>query len=135
MPAREFDLVFDLLDRQIIDCNGENAGKVDDLELEFPADGSAPYVCAFHSGTGALAGRITPKFGTWLESVARRLSESENPNTVSFGIVTVSFGIVKSVGTHIDVVVPRVGLPGNRLEQWTSRNIISRIPGAQHEAE
>jgi hypothetical protein len=78
-----------------------------------------------HSGTGALSMRFTKRFGRWLESLSRRLSEHPEPNLFSFGIV-------KRVTTHLDVTLPRVDLPGNRLEQWTSDNIITHIPGAKH---
>jgi len=41
MAGRIFEAGLQLLDRQLIDKDGKHAGKVDDLELEFP-DGGRP---------------------------------------------------------------------------------------------
>jgi sporulation protein YlmC with PRC-barrel domain len=128
MAGRCFDLEFDLLDRQIVDAKGRMAGKVDDLELTFPEDGSAPYVSGIHSGTGALASRLTSRLGPWLESVASRLTNTEHPNLIWFGLV-------KRVGTEVDVIVEGHDLPGLRLEKFFSDNVIGHIPGARHEAK
>ena len=56
--GRRFYAALDLLDRQIIDADGMNAGKVDDLEFVQPEGGGAPYVEDILSGLGALGPRI-----------------------------------------------------------------------------
>jgi hypothetical protein len=39
MAGRTLEAALHLLDRQLVDKDGRLAGKVDDLELEFPAGG------------------------------------------------------------------------------------------------
>jgi hypothetical protein len=128
MTGRKIDLEFDLLDHQIVDCDGLMAVKVDDLELTVPQDGGAPYVTGIYSGNGALAKRLTKRFGPWVESVAARLTSTNEPNFIWFGLV-------KRVTTEVDVIVSAEELPGHRLESFISDNIVSHIPGARHAPE
>ena len=71
--GRVLDAGLHLLDRQLVDANGQLAGKVDDLELTPSEDGQALYVTAILSGAGALAARLAKRQGSWLESIANRL--------------------------------------------------------------
>jgi hypothetical protein len=58
MAGRIFEAGLQLLDRQLIDKDGKHAGKVDDLQLEFPPDGGGPpVVTAILAGPGALSRR------------------------------------------------------------------------------
>jgi sporulation protein YlmC with PRC-barrel domain len=52
----ELDLVFGLLDHQIVDSEGRRCGKVDDLEIE-GGPGETPRVHAILVGPGAWRGR------------------------------------------------------------------------------
>jgi len=128
MSGRIIDAGYHLLDRQIIDFDSKLGGKVDDVELTFPQDGSAPYISDLYTGTGAYLSRIAPRLGRWLESIAKRLLQEEKPNVVWFGTV-------QRVQSDIEVSVSVNDLPTHRVEQWTAQNIISHIPGASSASE
>lgn len=117
-----------LLDRQIVDPDGRLAGKVDDLELEQLAPGEPPVVTAVLSGAGALAARIGGRFGRGIESLERRIAEERTPSRIPFGYI-------RSIGSAIEVRVPRDELETNRAEAWARRTIIDHIPGARHAPE
>jgi hypothetical protein len=57
MADEELDLVYRLLDLDLLDCEERRCGKVDDLELD-GAPGQATYVSAIVSGPGAAPGRL-----------------------------------------------------------------------------
>ena len=128
-PQR-LDASLELLDRQLVDPEGRFVGKVDDLELTAPDDGSAPYVSAILSGPGALAARIGGRLGRWIESAHARLQrrEAEGPSRISFGVV-------KRVRADLELSLPAEDLPTHRAESWTSRHVVARIPGADRATE
>jgi sporulation protein YlmC with PRC-barrel domain len=122
--------VLELLDRQIVDREGNLAGKVDDLELELDDDPEAvPRVTAILSGLGSLAAHIGGDTGRWLAAVERRLAEHPaHPSRIEFGLVS-------RIGSDIEVAADREDLDSNRAETWARDVIIDRIPGAGHVAE
>ena len=129
-PGRLVDAALQLLDRQLIDCDGSAAGKVDDLELAELADGSL-VVVAVLTGPGALAPRLGGRLGSAWAAVVARLHPDAEPEPAR-----IPFGVVKDLsGSHVELSVPRHHLDGNRLEHWTRTNLIERIPGAHHEPE
>jgi sporulation protein YlmC with PRC-barrel domain len=113
-----------LLDRQLVDRDGRLAGKVDDLELELPEGGGPPLVTAILAGPGALGRRIGGRLGALVEAAANRLRDGE-PRPAR-----VSFGVVKRIGSAIELSVPRDELETNRLEAWARDHLIGRLPGA-----
>jgi hypothetical protein len=125
---RLIDAALNLLDRQIVDKDGKMAGNIDDLELTEDPNG-APYVTAILAGPGALARQLGGKIGHWMESVHRRLHEDEQP-----GPPRISFGVVRKIDNHVEVIVSREELAISRFEDWTRDHIIGRIPGAHREA-
>jgi sporulation protein YlmC with PRC-barrel domain len=119
------DAALQLLDRQVIDVNGLMAGKVDDLELEFSSEPHGPpRVAAILLGPGALASRIGGRLGTSIAAVYGRVAEEEpHPNEISFGVV-------KRIDNHVELVLPRAELGIMGLEEWVWTRIISKIPGS-----
>jgi hypothetical protein len=131
-PARPvIDAGLSLLDRQIVDKDGLMAGKVDDLEVALSNDGTAPpVVSAILAGPGALAGQLGGRVGRWIASVRRRRDGSHKG-----GPARVSFSMVKQISEHVELRVSRTELEVNRGEAWVRNVIISKVPGAYHEAE
>ena len=130
-PGRELHAGLDLLDRQIIDCNEEMAGNVDDLEFELPEESDGlPVLVAILSGPGALAGHLGGRLGHWLEALQKRLHHLEDP-----GPARLAFSLVKKINDHVEVSVPRETLENNRVEEWARKVIIDKIPGAGHAPE
>jgi hypothetical protein len=115
-----------LLDRQILDVDGEAVGKVDDLELTEPPDGGAPVLTAFLSGPTALGPRIGGRLGLWWASIGRRLRpvDADYPNRIPINQV-------EAVDrTEVRLSVSRDVLDADRFRDWTRDHIIGRIPGA-----
>jgi hypothetical protein len=129
MAGREFGAAMRLLDRQIVDRDGELAGKVDDLEFEWPQGGRRPFVVAILSGPAALGPRLG-SLGKWGASIRRRLNSSRSGQ-----LSRVSFGVVTKISNHIEVSLSRDQLDESLGDEWVKDRIISKIPGAGHEAE
>jgi sporulation protein YlmC with PRC-barrel domain len=125
VAGRTLEAGLHLLDRQLLDKDGRLAGKVDDLELELPSGGGPPTVTAILAGPGALSRRIGGRFGAWLEAVANRLRDGDDQHPAR-----VSFGVVKRIGSAIDLSVPKRDLETDRLEAWTRDHFIGKLPGA-----
>lgn len=130
--GRTIDAALSLLDRQIEDCDGGMAGKVDDLELTLPEDpaGGPPVVTAILAGPGALAHRLGGRLGLWLESVHARLHPSK-----AAAPARIPFGVVKRVEATVELSVPKGDLELSRFEDWVRDTFIGRIPGAERAAE
>ena len=127
MAGRSFEAALHLLDRQLIDADGRLAGKVDDLELTLPEGGGPPLVTAILAGPGALSRRIGGRLGAWLEGVANRLRDGDEDRPAR-----VPFGVVREIGSAIDLHVAKAELETERLEAWTRDHLIGKIPGAGH---
>jgi sporulation protein YlmC with PRC-barrel domain len=118
------DAGLQLLDRQIVDVNGRMAGKVDDLQLEFPDEPrTPPRVAALMTGPSALSRRIGGRLGSWIDGVYGRLAEEPGP-------AEISFGVVKRIDNHVELAVPRDDLGIMGLEDWVRTRVVSRIPGS-----
>jgi len=97
-PAgREVDACLELLDRQLIDVHGDQAGNVDDLELSELADGSF-VVTAILSGPGTLGGRLGGRLGTAVASLFARLHPDTEPDPAR-----IPFGSVTDIGSHVSL--------------------------------
>jgi sporulation protein YlmC with PRC-barrel domain len=118
---------FDLLDRQIVDRDGEPVGKVDDVELTY-RDG-VPYVGALLVGQQALGERIGGALGRWTAALARRMSEPPDRPPIRIGI-----DLVAGVDSAVHLSVARELLPDPPLETWLRDHLIGRIPGASDES-
>jgi hypothetical protein len=125
VAGRVFLAELDLLDRQLVDKDGRLAGKVDDLELEFPDGGGPPTVTAILAGPGALSRRLGGRLGAWMEAVANRLRDGAERRPAR-----IPFGVVKELGSAVELSVAKSGLETDRLEAWTRERVIGRLPGA-----
>lgn len=115
-----------LLDRQILDVDGEALGKIDDLEFTEPPDGDGPVLTALLCGPTALGPRIGGRLGLWWSAIGRRLRPTDEayPNRIPIDQVD-------SVDrTEVKLIVSRDVLDADRLRDWTRDHIIGRIPGA-----
>ena len=130
MAGRVYDAALHLLDRQLVDRDGKLVGKVDDLELEVPEGGGAPYVTAILAGPGALAGRLGGRLGAWLEGLAGRLRERDEPRPAR-----ISFAWVKKIGSAVELSAAKQDLETDVVERWVAEHVIGRLPGADHAAE
>lgn len=129
--GRRLDAALRLLDRQIMDCDGQHAGKVDDLELTLPddPDGGPPIVTALLTGPGALAHRLGGRLGLWLGSADARLRMSPDPGAAP---VRIPFGVVKRIGNDVELSVSKRDVEVTRFQDWVREHVVGRIPGAEH---
>ncbi|PSK65488.1 hypothetical protein B0E53_02545 [Micromonospora sp. MH33] len=115
---------FDLLDRQILDRDGEPVGKVDDVELALTDDGT-PYVAALLVGQQALGQRIGGSLGRWMADTARRLAPDRHR-----GPIRIPYDLVAELNSAVNLSVRREVLPDPALETWLRDHLIAPIPGA-----
>jgi hypothetical protein len=99
--ARTLDGGLHLLDRQLLDCNGEMLGKADDIELTETSHGLT--VTAILTGSVALLDRL----GTTLTDRYRRLRVSEPNRGLPWRI---DFAEVERLDSAIHLKVPREGV-------------------------
>lgn len=117
---------FDLLDRQIVDRDGEPVGKVDDVELTYDKDGT-PQVTALLMGPQVLGRRMGGGLGRWIAGTARRMATHRDQPSMRIGM-----DLVATVGSAVTLSVRQELLPDPELETWLREHLINRIPGAGH---
>jgi hypothetical protein len=106
-----------LLDRQLVDADGEPVGIVDDLEIEDAhAGGPAPSV------TAILTGQV----------LFTRIFGGRQPRQQ---LQSMSWDLVDRIGTSVHLR-PDADTRGEQwVEHWLRDQIIGRIPGGNHAAE
>jgi sporulation protein YlmC with PRC-barrel domain len=122
------DLHLQVLDRQVLDCDGEPVCKVDDLELDLDAQGR-PYVTAILIGSRALGPRLGGRLGHWISAIAARLSQKEAETADTQRI---DFSLVTDIDAAITISRPVAELAVQPLERWVDEHVIARIPGSRH---
>jgi hypothetical protein len=124
--GRSLWAALNLLDRQVIDRDGLFSGKVDDLEITESADPDGlPVVTAILTGQAALAARFGPRLGRAVELLRRVIRPEPEP-----GPGRISFGLVREVGTAIEITVPRNDLETSAVESWLAAHVLSHVPGS-----
>jgi sporulation protein YlmC with PRC-barrel domain len=121
---RLVDAGLELLDRQLVDPDGRMAGNVDDLELRFPGQGP-PAVSAILAGPGALADRIGGRLGSTVARIHERLRDCHIE-----GPARIDIGLVRSIGSDIELSVANEELETHRFERWVRDAIVAKIPGS-----
>lgn len=118
---RVVDARLHLLDRQIIDADGEPVTTVDDLEIVGPDGG--------HAAPGAPAHIAAVLTGPVL--VTRILGGDPPPSRWQ----RIEWAHVESVGTTLELSVRSDDLDLNWAERWVREQVIRRIPGGSHDPE
>src|SRR5215207_11462452 len=124
-PAgRVYDAYLHLLDRQIIDPDGEMIAKVDDVELEISDEGVL-YVTALLTGPAALGPRMGGPLGKAMVAIQARLhgTGGRGPGRIPYHLIT-------DIGSAITVSAQPADLTIRGLEDWVRTRIIDAIPGA-----
>lgn len=130
MAGRILHARLHLLDRQVVSGHSRRMlCKVDDVEIDFTDDGM-PYVSALLSGPAALGPRMPGLLGRVMTAVHRRLHAEHDPvpNRVPATRIT---DIEAAV--HVDDAGDPLGVQG--FGEWVDEQIISTIPGADHETQ
>jgi sporulation protein YlmC with PRC-barrel domain len=123
MAGRVLDLALHLLDRQVVDTDGNPVGKVDDVEID--EDG---YVVALLVGPHAIAARLGGRLGDWLGFWTRVLGGATEPTRIDVDLLT-------DLGSHVTVARTRTQLGAHRNEDRVREYLIGRIPGGRREGQ
>ncbi|WP_435108322.1 hypothetical protein [Nocardiopsis synnemataformans] len=117
-----FRVGFAVLDRQIVDRDGQPVGKTDDVEFSWE-EGASPTMTALLTDSAALGPRLSGRLGRLWRTALRRLRPSEHEP------VRIPVGDVEdfSPTTRLSTPAPE---GSHAAERWLSRNVIGRIPGA-----
>jgi len=118
------ELVRDVLDKQLVDREGTEMGRVDGIALEI-RDGGPPRVAGLELGFAVLAARVHPRLVGWLERLRSRWSVRRVAR------YRIPWSQIQEVQDHhIQVDVRAVDTPAYDWELWLRRNVIRRLPGA-----
>lgn len=126
--STHLDAALNLLDRQVVDRDGEAVGKVDDLELSDARPGDdAPEVVALLLGPEAYGHRLGGLIGKWYARAGAMVAGTPEP-------IRISLDAVADVGVTIRLNVSMDDLDRPpQPDRWLARHFIGRIPGA-HDA-
>jgi hypothetical protein len=117
------DLVRDVLDKQLVDREGEELGRADGVILEIRADGP-PRVDALELGFVVLAGRIHPRVEQWFAKIRSRWSVRKTAR------YQVSWSKVQEIHhLHLQLDVRALDTPAYDWEVWLRRHVIRYLPG------
>ena len=108
-----------LLDRQLLDADGEPVGIVDDLEL---TDNTADQPPTGPRVTAILTGQV----------LFTRVFGGQPPRS---HLSTVSWRSVAKIGTSIHLHSGAEPTDGQWVEHWLRHHVIGRIPGGRHAAQ
>jgi hypothetical protein len=115
-------LIADILDEELRDSRGKNAGRVDGIVLEV-RPGKPPRVAYLEVSPITLLARFSLRLAQWYAKYDARLGEGRGvPFRIPWSRVTREGPVLKM---DIDVRAT----PINALEDWLSRTIVRRIPG------
>jgi sporulation protein YlmC with PRC-barrel domain len=129
--ARVLHAALQLLDRQLVDREGLQCGKVDDLELSEPDEQGHVYVHAILSGPGALLGRTGhDRLGSWLRRAARQVIPIDRDDPVA-----IPMRYVADIGDHIALSLQASETASSGTERWVRDHVIGHIPGSGIDAD
>lgn len=116
-------LVAEVLDEQLIDVRGQEAGRVDGIVLEL-RDGQPPRVAYIEVSPITLLARFNRGLAAWFAEYDRHLGPGRG---VPFRI---PWSRVAREGTNLRLDFDADATPIFALENWLRRTIVERIPGS-----
>lgn len=111
-----------LLDRRVVDADGEPVGRVDDLAFDRAGDGG-PRLVSILMGPEALGARLGGVLGGIVAGAGRLRPDGAGPPEVAIDDLD-------EVGPEVRLKAHRDELPFPRSEAWVREHVIGRIPGA-----
>ena len=115
---KELLLMRDLVDNQLVDCEGERITKVAGVEVELRED-ARPVVRALLVGPEPMARRIGPRLGRLVQRITGGRRE-----------VRIPWERVEEAGPDIKLNVSASATGATHAEDWVREKIIDRIPGS-----
>jgi sporulation protein YlmC with PRC-barrel domain len=127
MALHHFEIVREILDKQLVDKEETEMGRVDGVVLEI-RDHEPPRVDHFELGFAVLADRIHPRLEFWLNAIRKRWSVRRS------GRYSIPWSAVHEVRQHhITIEIDAHPTPAFDWERWLRRNIVKRLPGGEEE--
>jgi hypothetical protein len=116
-------LVGERLDKQLVDRNGVNAGRVDGIVLAL-RDGQPPLVTHVEVSPITLLSRWSPRLARWYARWDRAFGPDRGrPFRLPWAGVT-------EQGPTLSIDVDVGATPIDAVEAWLRRTIVGKIPGA-----
>jgi sporulation protein YlmC with PRC-barrel domain len=125
MAMHELDLVRDVLDKQIVDEDDNEMGRVDGIAVEI-RNGEPPRVDHLELGFSVLAERLHPRLEGWLRKIRDRWSVRRS------GRYSIPWERVEEVNVHhVKAKVKADQTPAFDWERWLRKNVVKKIPGGE----
>jgi hypothetical protein len=119
----EIAVVRDLLDKQLVDRDGEPLGRVDGIVMSYSSD-APPRITHFELGAQTLARRLPRPFQGAVAWLGQRLSpRGSSPYRIEASRIIQLGRVIK-----IDIDGPRSA--ARDTERWVRDHIVARIPGS-----
>jgi sporulation protein YlmC with PRC-barrel domain len=116
------DVIHDLLDKQVVNRNGHNVGRVDGIVAELRS-GAAPRLVAIEMGSVTLARRVGGRLAVWAGRLQQRWSPARRTN------YRIPFSRLHDLGGNVTIDIDMHDTPAYAWESWLRRHILDRIPG------
>lgn len=120
------NVIRDILDHQILDCNQKKMGRVDGIVIEL-RDGQPPRLAYIEVGMPTLASRIHPQLESWVSAFQSKWGAKLGN---SFRIPWSQIQDLNIGGTDINVDLEAESTPAFAWEIWLREHVIKRIPGS-----
>jgi hypothetical protein len=120
----KIDLVRDVLDKQMLDQNECEIGRVDGIVLQFPS-GSPPRLVRLEMGGEILAARVARR----LIKPTRWIAERFGPRRSA--VIPIDWKKVERMGRDLHVGIKADDTEALAWEHWLDERFISRIPGGR----
>lgn len=127
-PRSYHDAALHLLDRQLVDRDGQLVAKVDDLVLLRAGDDLV--LSHILVGPQPLGQRIGGPVGRAMQALWSRLRADAEPHPGQVDVAD-----VVEIGSAIRIGVRRADLRVEGLEEWVRTRVIEKLPGASHETQ
>jgi hypothetical protein len=118
----KINLISEVLDKQLRDSKGRQAGRIDGIVLEL-RDGKPPRVAYAEVGPTTLLSRFSRRLARWYSRHDRKLGEGRG---VAF---RVPWSRLSPDGPGFTMDIDGESTPIFALEDWLRRHVVEHIPG------
>ena len=115
------NLVRDILDKKLLDCDKCLMGRVDGIVIEYP-EGRQPRMVRLEIGGEILAARVAQ----WLVPPVRWLRRSFGPKRAAS--VAIEWKHVERMGRDIHLDIGASETDALAWEHWLAKHVVARIP-------
>ncbi len=118
---KEYCLVRDLLDKQMVDSEKRHLGRIDGIVLH-AAKGKQPRVTHIESGALVLARRLGPRWRRFTAFMTRHFGVRKEP------VFRVPWKLVTKAGIDVHIDIDGTKSDAFAWEYWLDDHLIGRLP-------